>query len=678
MFDLIHDIDFVIAALCIAAVIYFSTGKSYTNLSGPNKAFYRLTLPIVLASIFDICLNVCQSFTGEISQTASLVFRFLYNVSFGLLILLVYQYVRAYQVEASEHKMSFTDYFEAGIFLATVLFGISNFFTGWILYFEDGVSKDGPLYRINTAFPIVGLLLIAVSLFTHRKKYTSKQFVSMICAGAITMFFSVVEVLVNAKVVLAMFGASLAYGVIQLSLETPDYFKMLQALKEQEQSIRDAEMARDIAERLKQEADEARIAAEASYTEAQEAREEAINAKKLAEEARESANKANATKSDFLARMSHEIRTPMNSIMGMNEMIMNESTDPTVLSYAKDVEQASRNLLGIINDILDFSKIESGKMSLVEDQYSLREMLREEELLLSFKAKEKNLKLVFDIDENIPDRLIGDDVRIKQILTNLLTNAVKYTDLGTVTLKVSLEGKGRSSVLLKFAVKDTGRGIKEEDIGKLFDAFERIEEKKNRGIEGSGLGINIVSNLLTMMGSKLMVESVYGLGSKFYFSLRQSVADFTPISQIEEQPKTEEESITKPLIHAPKAKVMVVDDNSMNLKVFEGLLRGTEMKIVPVTSGKDAVRLAQETRFDLIFMDHLMPEMDGVEARERIVSGGLNKDTPIIALTANAIKGAVEEYLKHGFTDVAFKPSTQKELNAKLWKYIPSELIENN
>lgn len=679
MFILIHDIDYVIAAICIVAVIYFSTGKKYTNLSGPNKAFYRLTLPVVFGCIFDIALNIAQTYPNVIPTTFALVFRFMYNAFFGLLVLLVYQYVRAYQVDSKEHKMSFFDWIEGIIFGGIVLFGVVNFFTGWLLYFdENGVAHDGPLFNLNIVLPIIGLLILILSLITHKKKYNEQQFTSIIMFGAITVICAVVELLLSSRVLLAMFGSALAYGIIQLSLETPDYSKLMSALEQAERSAKEAENARDIAEKHKEEADKARIAAEASFAEAEEARERAIEAQQAAEEAKENAARANATKSDFLARMSHEIRTPMNAIMGMNAMIMSESTDPAVLSYAKDVEQASKNLLGIINDILDFSKIESGKMTLVEDTYSLGKLLHEEESLLIFKAREKNLKLVFEVDEEIPDKLVGDDVRIKQVLTNLLTNAIKYTDSGTVSLKVTLEAKGRSSVLLKFVVKDTGRGIKEEDIGKLYDAFERIEEKRNRDIEGSGLGINIVSHLLTMMGSKLMVDSVYGLGSKFYFSLRQTVSDFSPISSKgDEQPKIESAGPLKPLIHAPKAKVMVVDDNTMNLKVFEGLLKATDMQIATVTSGKDSIRLAQETRFDIIFMDHLMPEMDGLEAREKIVEGGLNKDTPIVALTANAIKGAEEAYISNGFSAVAFKPSTQKELNEILWRFIPKELIDN-
>ena len=247
-----------------------------------------------------------------------------------------------------------------------------------------------------------------------------------------------------------------------------------------------------------------------------------------------------------------------------------------------------------------------------------------------------------------------------------------------MTLKATLEGKGRASALIKFAVIDTGCGIKEEDIGKMYEAFTKIAESSENNSEGSGLGISIASNLLTMMGSKLMIDSVYGLGSQFYFSIRQGIKNQTPVGDVFAEEKEESEENEKPLIKAPKAKVLVVDDNSLNIKVFTGLLKDTEIEITKALSGQEALGYTTKTKFDIIFMDHMMPKMDGVVAMERIKAqeDGLNLDTVIIALVANAIKGAYEEYIKYGFNDVVFKPSTQKELNEVLWKYIPGEVIE--
>ena len=443
---------------------------------------------------------------------------------------------------------------------------------------------------------------------------------------------------------------------------------------------KELEKAKETADKLRAEAETARIQTEVAYKEAEDAKEAAIRSRKMAEDAKDAAVRANQAKSDFLARMSHEIRTPMNAILGMNEMILRETDDSDILEHANDVSTAAHNLLNIINDILDFSKIESGKMHLVESDYSMKSLLREEYTMFTFKAKEKNLKLVFDIDENIPDALTGDDVRIKQIITNLLSNAVKYTEMGTVTLKASLEGKGRASAMIKFTVKDTGKGIKEEDICKLYEAFERIDEKANRNIEGTGLGINIVTQLLTMMGSKLLVESVYGLGTQFTFSLRQVMKNPEPIGNFMEVVATDNEnSNTRPLIKAPKAHILVVDDNVMNIKVAMGLLKETGVQIASATGGPMALDFTNKKKFDLIFMDHLMPDMDGIETMDRVRNqeDGMNKDTPIVVLTANAIKGVLEEYLKEGFQDVAFKPTTQEELNDKLWKFIPPELIEH-
>lgn len=391
---------------------------------------------------------------------------------------------------------------------------------------------------------------------------------------------------------------------------------------------------------------------------------------------------AGKAKSDFLANMSHEIRTPINAVLGMNEMIQRESKDPVVLNYASDIQSAGRNLLSIINDILDFSKIESGKMTLVPVEYDVSSVINDLVNLIAARAESKKLELILDIDKSIPETLFGDDVRICQIITNILTNAVKYTDEGSVTLTIRRENtdilpaKGED-MNMYVAVKDTGRGIKEEDIEKLYSTFTRIDEKNTRNIEGTGLGINITSSLLNMMGSELKVESVYGKGSVFYFTLAQKVISDKPIGDYKERYKkaSKSEADTAIVKTAPDARILIVDDTPMNLKVEANLLKRTKATVETASDGLSALGKMAETKYDIIFLDHMMPGMDGIETLAKAKEQNILKDTPIIALTANAVGGARDRYLEAGFDDYLSKPVKGKDIEAMVYKYISEELI---
>ena len=409
----------------------------------------------------------------------------------------------------------------------------------------------------------------------------------------------------------------------------------------------------------------------------------------LLEKETKRADVANQAKTNFLAHMSHEIRTPINAVLGMNEIILRESKESNIREYAMDVQGAAKSLLSIINDILDITKIEAGKLTIIPTEYGFSSMIHDVTNMISFKAKAKQLEFVIDIDERIPSELFGDDIRIRQILVNLLNNAVKYTHKGRVTLAVKLleedtlqqteipEEKD-SKVRILFAVKDTGIGIKEEDIQKLFIPFERIEEKRNRNIEGTGLGMNITMQLLELFGSKLEVKSVYGEGSEFSFVLEQGVVNETPIGKLGDMLKNVD---SKPKyqvsFEAPEAKILVVDDNEMNRKVFFGLLKNTKMQIEEASSGEEALSKIKEKVYDIIFMDHMMPGMDGVEAF-RIMRSWDNypcKDTPVVILTANAIMGAKEQYLEEGFDAFLSKPIDSAKLEAMVEELLDSRLV---
>ena len=389
---------------------------------------------------------------------------------------------------------------------------------------------------------------------------------------------------------------------------------------------------------------------------------------------------ASKTKSEFLSNMSHEIRTPINAILGMDEMILRESKDENILEYAENLRHAGNSLLGIVNDILDFSKIEAGKMEIIPVEYALSSLLNDLVNMVKPRLEKKNLQLETNVNEKIPSILYGDEIRIKQVVTNILTNAVKYTEKGKVTLTVDFETDENNNINLSFSVKDTGIGIKPEDISKLFNAFERIEEKRNRTIEGTGLGMNITQQLLRLMDSKLEVQSVYGEGSTFSFKILQKVINLEPIGDFAESfrnslknHETYHEKFT-----APDAKILVVDDTIMNLTVVKGLLKQTKIKIDTAESGYECLDLVMKNRYDIIFLDHRMPGMDGIETLQKMrnLTVNLNKSTPVISLTANAISGAREQYIAAGFEDYLTKPINSVALENMIIKYLPKNLVQ--
>ena len=426
------------------------------------------------------------------------------------------------------------------------------------------------------------------------------------------------------------------------------------------------------------ETEDALHATEVAKAHAEEAKAQAEEARTHAEEAKEQAEHANQAKSLFLSNMSHEIRTPIHAIIGMDEMILRESREPAIEGYAADLRGSALHLLGLVNDILDFSKIEAGKMELVPVEYGLGSLLNDLVNMTEIRAKNKNLQFILKADPKLPTVLYGDEVRVKQVAMNILTNAVKYTHQGSVTLSVTFRKLSDKKVVLRFTVKDTGIGIKPEDLPKLGKAFQRIEEARNATIEGTGLGMNITQRLLAMMHSHLEVDSVYGQGSTFAFEVGQDVINWAELGDFENQVRrlvpTESEGA---LLKAPTADVLVVDDVEMNIKVFCGLLKRTEIHVDSALSGAVALEMVKKKTYDMIFLDHRMPEMDGIETLQRMhAMEHVCKGKPVIALTANAISGARKEYIDAGFTDYLTKPIDSHKLEQMLKKYLPPEKVQ--
>ncbi len=395
-------------------------------------------------------------------------------------------------------------------------------------------------------------------------------------------------------------------------------------------------------------------------------------------EAKEEAENANKAKSQFLANMSHEIRTPIHGIMGMNEMVLREAQDENVRGYAKNIKHASENLLEIINGILDFSKIEAGRIEIEEGAYLVRGLLNDVVNMVAPIASKKGLEFEVNVDENLPAELYGDVGKIRQVMVNLLNNAVKYTIEGKVTLTVR-GNLVNDNINLKIKIKDTGIGIKEENIEKLFADFERVDTEKNKDIEGTGLGLAIVNRLIQYMGGKIKVTSEYGKGSTFSVCVPQKIIDRRAIGDYKmalEAVEISEEGIRTAGFVAPTAKILVVDDHEMNLLVLKNLLKESKAQVTTCGSGKECIELMIKNSYDVVFLDHMMPEMDGIETLEQLIKKNLKKDSKIVALTANAIVGVKEMYLSKGFDDYLSKPIDTRNLEKLLLRFIPESKLK--
>ena len=517
------------------------------------------------------------------------------------------------------------------VYLFYIVFCLINIWTSWIVGYDVATNTfvHGPMYiAVGYGVPMY-FLVYALAIFVKDiRQLDSRVIITMVSSILIAALAMAFQPLLYNKVRLIVLGVSLAMILWYLSIENYDTQRLVSMTKQ-------------------------------------------------LQTAEQKALEASLAKNTFLANMSHEIRTPMNAVLGLDEMILKSTNKEEIDEYARTIQGAGKTLLSIINDILDFSKIETGRLEFVAEPYELGELIEDVNQLMIVRAEQKELEFRIKIDETLPNFLVGDEMRVRQIMLNLLNNAIKYTEKGYVQLSITGVPRGEM-VMLKIAIKDSGIGIKEEDIKHLFKSFERLDETRHHSVEGAGLGLAIVQQLLELMGGEVKVESEYGKGSTFTVYLPQEIKSQESIAEARKkaEEKKKQEEIAPEQMIAPDAKVLVVDDNRVNLMVAKGLLKDTLVQVTTCESGKACLKLIAENHYDIIFLDHMMPDMDGMETFRKMqtMEGNLNRDVPVVVFTANAMAGMKEQYLAVGFTDYISKPIDSKRFKTVLFKHIPQNL----
>lgn len=601
-----------LAVVVFIAVSYFSAKRRKSNI---HKLFSVLIVVSIINLVFDAITLYTVNHREFIPDWLNTLCHMIFITSIGAVLYCIFRYIMVLIMESGVSLKA-----QSFWWLMPIVFSVLCVLTLPILYVDTEQGSYSAGTAVICAYLSVGFYLAAsvYMLVRYWKRIAPNKRIAIILALGFQAVISTVQMLVPTSLISGM-GVMLLNLAFYLTVENPDTLLIEQLQYEKER-----------------------------------------------------ANAANQAKTTFIAHVSHEVRTPINAVIGMNEMILRETKDAKTYQYATDIALASHNLLSIINDVLDMSKMESGKLEIIPVKYELSKLVLEVTNMIRVRSDAKKLEFRVFVNPRLPSVLYGDDLRIRQILLNLLSNAVKYTHQGYISLW--LDGKViGDTVFLSCEVRDTGIGIKEDDLSKLYVAFERIEERRNRNIEGTGLGINITALLLKLMGSTLKVESIYGEGTRFYFEISQRVLDDEPVGEWKVVAETLSKEDKTTTLQAPGAKILMVDDNDMNRKVFRSLLSQTGMEIVDVASGRECLEMVKEKEFQMIFLDHMMPDMDGIETLHALqqLEKNKSKHASMIMLTANAMQGIREQYEKEGFDGYLSKPILPDELEQLIRDYLP-------
>ena len=630
---MLYNVYFEAAAICYLLILNMYIRLQYSTKSKQNKLFQKLAVYLLVAVTLDVVTAITISYAAHIPVWLNTILNHVYFVS---VLVLEYHFLIYCMVGVCkrEPKGIFFEFCRWVNIIANIIFVI-NLFTGCVFSFTpEGEYVHGVLYY---SFYIVSIFFIIATtgvLLSEAKKFSKNQRISIILYSIATLLGPIIQFFVP-DVLLSLFTISLGFMMLMFSMETPDYQQLTKTMDE--------------LARTRDEAEEAMGLAQA----------------------------ANQAKTDFLSAMSHELRTPINSILGFNEMIMQQTDDPGIKKCTDNVQTAGMNLLSIISNILDYTEIENGRLQITDSPYSTRSMLRDVLAYAEYGTDKSGIELRTDIDENIPSELSGDITRVIQIFNNIISNAVKYTYSGYVEISVCWKPDNDGDTgILSARVSDSGVGIKKEDLALLSESFTRLDKKRNQNIQGVGLGLSIVKKLLSLMDGKISIESEYEKGTVVSFELRQKVISSIPAGKISPLGSGDINGDDSYKFYIPEARILTVDDNDMNRELFKGLLRDSGAVIDAVSGGREAIESLEKNRYSIIFLDHMMPEMDGIETLRVIRDRGLCGDAPVIVLTANTVAGAREMYLSEGFDDYLAKPVTGRMLYGTLRKYLPEEMIK--
>ncbi|MDE6662964.1 MAG: response regulator [Lachnospiraceae bacterium] len=631
-----YNIYIELTTIVFAAIlcIYQEVQYADTDKTDVNTSFRRMAWIVFLAVTMDVLTAVTISYSDFVPKWLNYLLNTIYFELDALIAFFFVQYVASYIYTRDErHKLTWANIIASAIYTAILLINLIN---GWVFYFDDmGVYTHGTIYIVTYLMPLYYFVFSSTILIKHWDRFKKKQQLSIIAFLICVALGPVLQFLFCPDVLLGIFTITIGLIILHYSLETPDYVLLLKTM------------------------DELNIA-------------------------KEEALEANRVKGEFLANMSHELRTPMNVMLGFNEVLMNETQESHTAEYAMKIQSAGRALISMVNDVIDFTSIDRGDLNLDIKPYDTTSLLQDVVSYAEYFSQIKALECRISIDEKIPQQLSGDVIRLTQIINNLLSNAIKFTKEGYIEFKAAWEKVDDTHGRLCIDVSDTGIGMRKEDVEKLEmlgaaeRGFQRFDNRNTRNVQGIGLGLTIVNRLLALMDSNLKITSEYGKGTEFHFGVLQDIVKEVPIGSLDSISKNRETAAESLKLIAPDARVLVADDNAMNLDMFKGLLKQTGMHIDTAVNGEEALKLLEKNKYHLIFLDHMMPVMDGMETLREMKKRNLCPDIPVIILTANAVAGARESYLAEGFEDYLSKPVQRNQLVKTLRKYLPEDLCVEN